>query len=59
MYYNVSGKLDLEIPETMDKREGYIISHGENSLEIIPLKGDYSRSMSEGRRCGSLRYFWY
>lgn len=46
VYYNISRKLDLGFPETIDKRERYTISHGEGSLEIITLEGNYSYSMS-------------
>lgn len=46
-YYNAGGSMELWLPEDMGGTEGYTIGNGEDSLEIIPLEGDYSRSASK------------
>ncbi|MFR5631463.1 MAG: DNRLRE domain-containing protein [Monoglobales bacterium] len=45
-YYNGAGELDVSLPVSMSERNGYKLSKGRHTLEIIPTEGDYSHSMA-------------
>ncbi len=47
-YYNAGGELDFWLPEQMGDGEGYTLTSGEDTLEIIPLAGNYSHSKARG-----------
>lgn len=46
-YTNTAGAADVRIPERMSTAKGYVISDGENTVEISPTSGDWSRSVTE------------
>lgn len=52
-YSNEAGNLDVTLPARMTRQRGYTLSDGEDSLEIIPLAGNYSESIAEG---SAIRY---
>ena len=46
-YYNREGKLEVYLPENMNRNNGYSITRGNDTIEIIPQEGDYSQSMAD------------
>lgn len=44
-YTNASGQIDIRIPEEMSRGRGYIMSNGEDSIEVIPTAGNFENSV--------------
>lgn len=44
-YKNTEGSAEIQIPDEMDKGSGFIISNGDDALEIIPTEGEFKSSI--------------
>lgn len=44
-YRNAEGAAEIQIPDEMDSQNGYILSNGEDILEVIPTKGEFKSSV--------------
>lgn len=45
-YQNAEGRATIQIPDEMDSGNGYMISHGEDTIEIIPTEGEFKSSVT-------------
>ena len=44
-YQNSEGDAAIQIPDEMDQNNGYMLSNGEDTLELIPTEGEFKSSV--------------
>lgn len=44
-YKNTQGDAEIQIPDEMDTQNGFLLSNGEDTLEIIPVEGEFKSSI--------------
>lgn len=44
-YGNSNGAAQIQIPDEMDQGHGYLLSNGEDTMEVIPMEGEFKSSV--------------
>ena len=52
-FTNANGQIEIRIPEEMSRGRGYVMSNGEDTIEVIPTEGNFGDSVIAGN---AIRY---